>query len=153
MSERDRLLTSTMILKQPRPRVFAFFAEAANLETITPPELRFRILTPPPIVMGQGTLIEYAMSLHCVPLRWQALISAWEPPSHFVDEQVRGPYALWVHTHRFADTAAGGTRIDDEVRYRLPWAPASNLIAPIVRRQLGRIFRYREQRVRQILQD
>jgi ligand-binding SRPBCC domain-containing protein len=104
----------------PRPRyeVFAFFGDAANLERITPPFLRFRVLTPPPIAMRPGTLIDYRLSLHRVPLRWRTEIEAWEPPHRFVDRQLHGPYRQWVHTHTFSDKD-GGTQVEDQVLYRL----------------------------------
>jgi ligand-binding SRPBCC domain-containing protein len=87
-----------------------------------------------------------------MPLRWRTLISRWEPPVLFVDEQLSGPYRSWVHTHRLEDLGAGRTRISDEVRYALPWPPLSRLARPVVARQLARIFSYRQRRVREMLE-
>jgi ligand-binding SRPBCC domain-containing protein len=134
-----------------REEVFAFFANAANLERITPPELRFRILTPQPIPVHEGALIDYGLRLFGVPLRWQALISRWEPPVGFVDEQLRGPYRVWEHTHRFRDGGGGVTIVEDVVRYGMPFAPLGEIFHPAVRLQLERIFRYRRAAVRACL--
>lgn len=143
-------LTTSTRLPLPHEEVFAFFADAANLQRITPPELRFEILTPQPISMQEGALIEYRLRLFGIPLRWQARIAHWKPPTEFVDEQVHGPYRLWEHTHRFHYDGQA-TTIEDIVHYRLPFWPLGEVIHPLVRLQLRRIFRFRQAAVRSCL--
>lgn len=132
--------------------VFPFFADARNLEAITPPLLRFRMLTPDPIVMARGTHLRYRLRVRGVPVSWLTEIREWDPPHRFVDEQLAGPYALWHHTHTFEDDGAGATIMRDEVRYELPLGPLGELAhGLLVRRDLERIFDYRAQRVAQLL--
>jgi len=121
--------------------VFAFFSDARNLATITPPEMRFEMLAVPPS-MGRGTTIDYRLRVRGVPMRWTTLIAEWNPPHGFVDVQLHGPYSLWRHTHRF-EPVAGGVRVHDEVEYALPFAPFGNAVAPIVERDVRSIFAYR----------
>jgi ligand-binding SRPBCC domain-containing protein len=135
--EREQVLPAA-----PRD-VFPFFADARNLESITPPFLRFAVVTPDPIEMRVGTLIQYRLRLHGVPVNWLTTIQAWEPPHRFVDVQVRGPYALWHHTH-LLEAHPDGTRMRDVVRYALPLGPLGALAHRLfVRRDVERIFDYR----------
>jgi ligand-binding SRPBCC domain-containing protein len=143
-------LTTTIEIPLPRERVFAFFADAANLGAITPPELDFRILTPLPIAMRDGALIDYRIGLWRIPMKWKTRITRWNPPFEFVDEQISGPYRTWIHTHRFTENG-NATVIEDEVRYELPFGILGGIASPLVRRQLDRIFQYRSKRVTTLL--
>jgi ligand-binding SRPBCC domain-containing protein len=136
---------------RPLADVFDFFAEAHNLERITPPWLSFTVLTPDPIEMGVGALIEYRLRVHGVPLRWTSRIEDWEPGRSFVDRQLRGPYGLWHHRHTFAE-AGQGTVVRDEVDYAMPFGALGDLAHPLfVRRDLERIFAYRHEAVPRVL--
>ena len=154
MALTHRLHTTTH-LPLPRPEVFAFFADAENLERITPPELAFEIVTPSPIEIGEGALIEYRLGLFGVRFGWRTEIVRWEPPYRFVDRQIQGPYRRWHHTHSFVEAAgpdgAPGTRMDDVVLWELPLAPLGELAYPAVRLQLARIFGYRQRAIRALL--
>jgi ligand-binding SRPBCC domain-containing protein len=140
-------LTREQILPGDPDAVFGFFADAFNLEAITPPWLRFRVVTPGPVSMGPGTMVEYRLRLHRIPIRWLTRIEVWEPGARFVDVQVRGPYRAWHHTHSF-EPHAGGTLVRDTVRYDLPLGPLGRLAhGAFVRRDLERIFDFRREEV------
>ena len=143
----EHLFTTKQILARPVEAVFPFFAEAANLGRITPPELEFEILSPQPIAMKEGALIDYRIRLGGVPMRWRTEIVRWNPPGEFVDVQRRGPYAQWIHRHTFTDLPGGRTQMEDEVRYRLPLGPLGLLALPFVKREIARIFAHRRRAV------
>ncbi len=134
-------------LPAKREVVFAFFAEAKNLQTITPAWLDFRILTKTPVVMKPGALIDYRLKLHGWPISWRTRIALWDPPTGFMDEQLRGPYRLWQHTHTFEERD-GGTLCRDSVRYAVPGGRLVDWL--FVRREVKRIFSYRQEKMRRL---
>lgn len=142
------LLSSEIHLDAPLDRVFAFFSDPENLELITPPSLRFRVIGQTPIEMRRGTKIDYRLELHGFPMRWQSEIPVWDPPHRFVDRQLRGPYRLWEHDHRFEATDSG-TRCVDLVTFEVPFGAIAYPL--FVRRDLERIFAYRHRTLAEIL--
>src|SRR5512138_228109 len=119
-------LRREQFVPKPIDEVFAFFSDAGNLQAITPDHLDFEILTPRPIAMRAGALLDYRLKWHGVPLRWRTKILEWNPPHGFVDVQLKGPYKLWHHTHAF-EAEADGTRVRDVVRYELPLGPVGEI--------------------------
>ena len=144
------ILKRELTIDLPRSEVFDFFSKAENLEKITPPDLGFHIVTPQPIEMSEGSLIEYRISLHGIPMSWKTLISKWDPPNEFVDEQLSGPYKQWIHRHTFIELDPNTTLIEDEVRYRLPFEPFGDIAQFFVERQLKNIFDFREKTVSEL---
>ncbi len=134
-------------LPRPRDEVFAFFADARNLDALTPPWVKFAMLTPGFIDMRAGTLIDYRIRVHGIPIRWLTEITEWQPPHYFIDKQLRGPYTLWHHTHTFEE-CNGGTRCLDHVRYRPRGGALVHWL--FVRRDVERIFNYRQYRLKQL---
>lgn len=156
-SERDPalgrvwVLRAEQVLDHPLERVFPFFADAHNLEAITPAFLRFHVLTPRPIDMRPGLLLDYRLRVRGVPIRWRTEIPVWEPPHRFVDRQIRGPYALWRHEHTFEPLPGGRTRCRDEVRYRPRGGPLAGAINRLlVQRDVAAIFRSRAAKLAEI---
>jgi ligand-binding SRPBCC domain-containing protein len=143
-------LDREQLIERPRSEVFEFFADAANLERITPAFLRFRIATPPPITIAEGTLIDYRLSLFGIPFGWRTRIERFEPSRCFVDTSLKGPYKVWNHTHTFTDVP-GGTRMTDRVVYALPLGPLGTLAHGLmVRRMLEAIFDFRVRTIAEI---
>jgi ligand-binding SRPBCC domain-containing protein len=142
------LLSTRASIPLDADRVFAFFADASNLGRVTPPWLRFRIDTPPPIAMGPGTIIEYRLRLRGVPIHWRTEITEWDPPHRFVDEQRRGPYRWWMHAHTFTP-GPDGTEMEDTVDYE----PRGGALvhAVFVAPHLRSIFEYRHAALRDAL--
>lgn len=133
---------------RPRSEVFAFFADATNLERITPEFLRFRVTTPQPIEIRTGTLIDYKLGLFGIPFRWRTLIETFEPETRFIDRQLKGPYALWLHTHTFEDAPGGGTLMKDHLEYAIPLGPLGTIARVLfVRRTVEAIFDYRREAI------
>jgi ligand-binding SRPBCC domain-containing protein len=137
---KTRTYETEVWLPRPREEVFAFFSDAANLDAITPPWVKFRTITPGPIEMRVGTVIDHRLKIHGVPIRWRSKITAWEPPARFVDEQVRGPYRVWIHEHLFEERDVG-TLVRDHVRYAAPFDFLTDRF--FVRPDVERIFHYR----------
>jgi ligand-binding SRPBCC domain-containing protein len=136
---------SEIWLPRPVEEVFAFFSDPANLDSITPPWLSFRIVRPRPIEMRVGTLLDYRLRIRGLPVRWRSKITAWEPPHRFVDEQIRGPYRLWIHEHNF-EIQNAGTIVRDHVQYAVPfdWLVHKLMVRPDVEG----IFAYRTESLR-----
>ncbi|MEC9373710.1 MAG: SRPBCC family protein [Planctomycetota bacterium] len=139
---REFVLRCEMWLPRRKDEIFPFFADARNLERITPGFLRFKVMTPGPVEMREGALIDYRLKVRGVPIGWRTRIAAWDPPHRFVDEQIKGPYLQWIHEHTFEDDD-GGTLCRDVVRYRVPGGRLVNAL--VVERDVKGIFRFRQE--------
>jgi ligand-binding SRPBCC domain-containing protein len=151
---RHHRLVREQHLPQSPEEAFEFFGDALNLEAITPPWLKFRVTTPAPIEMRAGTLIDYRLRLHGMPVRWHTRIEVWQPGRRFVDRQLKGPYRAWHHTHEFEADGAGGTIMRDVVRYALPLGALGALAHLLfVRRDVERIFDHRRDAIARLAPD
>jgi ligand-binding SRPBCC domain-containing protein len=144
---KEYTLHTELWLPRPQVEVFEFFSDIRNLEIITPPWLHFEVLTPKPVGLKAGALIDYRIRVHGFPLCWRTEITRWQPPEQFVDVQLTGPYSLWHHTHTFVERD-GGTLCLDDVRYRPMGGALMNWL--FVRRDVAAIFEYRKKRLREI---
>lgn len=148
----EHILTREQTINAPIEKVFGFFADAGNLERITPPELKFKIISPQPIDIKKGALIDYKLKLRGLPITWKTEITEWNPPHRFVDAALKSPYKQWIHLHTFEENKTGETIMRDRVSYRLPLEPLGDLAHWFVRRELDYIFDYRQKVVSEILQ-
>ena len=156
IASRDTTVTAPYVLDREQwvpaslEEVFGFFSEAGNLEVLTPQWLRFQILTPQPIEMLPGTLIDYRLHWHGIPMKWRTKITVWQPPHTFEDVQLKEPYKLWHHTHRF-QAVDGGTLIHDRVEYSLPFGILGRIVHEFsVRKNIEEIFAFRDRKVEEI---
>ena len=148
------VLERTQRIPRPRAEVFRFFEDASNLERITPPFLRFAILTEQPIVMREGALIDYSIALFALPLRWRTRIESYEAPERFVDCQIRGPYRSWRHSHELFPNGPDATIMVDRVEYEMPLGPLGSFAKVIfVKRTLDRIFDYRRDAIARLFPE
>lgn len=139
----EHILERKQIIERPLTEVFEFFADAGNLERITPPELNFKIISPQPIDIKKGALIDYQLKLRGIPITWKTEITQWNPPYSFVDSALKSPYKQWIHLHTFEEGKNGETIMKDIVRYRLPLEPLGDLAHWYVKKELKYIFDYR----------
>lgn len=139
------MLSAELIIERPIEEVFSFFSRAENLEKITPPWLHFNIVTPTPISMEKGALIDYRLKLHGIPIKWRTEIESWQPPHRFVDQQLRGPYKKWFHEHTFESLGPNRTLAKDNVHYIPRFG--SLVHKYFIRPDLEKIFGYRQQQL------
>ncbi len=146
-------LTRTQFVPKPLYKVFGFFSKPENLEILTPDNIRFQILTPSPLMMKEGSVLDYAITIFGLPVRWTTMITQYDSPHTFVDIQLHGPYSYWHHTHTFTETL-GGTIIQDTVKYSLPFGFIGVLAhGVVIRRQLENIFTHRGEIIDTIFSD
>jgi len=140
-------LYSEQVLPLPLAEIFPFYADAANLEAITPPHLKFKITSPQPIKMAKGALIDYSLRLYGLPFKWRSEISEWNPPYNFTDQQLVGPYQYWIHQHLFEETPEGSTKVIDSVEFKAPFHFISK---HLVIADIHKIFAHREKTLNQL---
>ena len=132
--------------------VLDFFSKPENLSVITPRAMKFKILTPSPIDMKVGTLIDYTINIIFMPIRWRTLITKYDPPNIFVDQQLSGPYSMWHHTHTFEQLGDNETLIKDEVIYSIPFAFIGRITHYLyIKGELEKIFTYRKNKIEEII--
>ena len=138
------ILTTTTVINKPLSEIFEFFSNAENLNKITPPDMQFKILTPLPIIIKKGTLIDYKIKVNGIPFNWQTEITEWEPNKRFIDKQLKGPYRVWIHEHTFEEKD-GKTIMNDHVQFLSPgWFLEPIINKLFIEKKVKGIFAYRE---------
>ncbi len=146
-------LDSIQFINKPIEDVFEFFSNPDNLSVITPPKLGFKILTPTPIKMSVGRLIDYKIYLMGIPIHWRTLITDFDPPHTFIDQQIKGPYTIWHHTHTF-QKVDGGVEIKDRVVYSIPFSILGRILNFLwIRKDLENIFNYRKKVIDELFEN
>lgn len=146
-------LDSIQFINKPIEDVFEFFSNPDNLSVITPPKLGFKILTPTPIKMSIGRLIDYKIYLMGIPIHWRTLITDFDPPHTFIDQQIKGPYTIWHHTHTF-QKVDGGVEIKDRVVYSIPFSILGRILNFLwIRKDLENIFNYRKKVIDELFEN
>lgn len=148
----ENKFSTRQFVPKPRHEVFSFFGAAENLEILTPPWLNFHITKKSTDTISMGSLIDYKLKIHKIPVRWRTKISEWNPESSFVDDQLKGPYKKWHHVHTF-ESVPGGTLISDDVTFQMPGGIFGKLVVPIVKKDVQAIFNYRQEKIREIYLD
>ena len=146
-------LKSVQLIQKPIEEVFTFFSKPENLSVITPPKLGFKILTPRPIEMDAGRLIDYKIYLLGIPIHWRTLITDFNPPHMFVDQQIKGPYTMWHHTHTF-HKVKDGVEIRDQVVYSIPFSFIGQILNYLwIRKDLENIFKHRKKVIDKLFEN
>ena len=146
-------LEAKQLIHKPLEEVFGFFSRPENLVKITPAKLHFKILTPSPLEMKQGALIDYTIKMFKVPIHWRTLITTYEPPFRFVDVQIKGPYSFWHHTHIFKEVS-DGVEIYDEVHYSIPFGLLGKILHTLwIKKDLNNIFEHRRGVIEDLFKD
>jgi ligand-binding SRPBCC domain-containing protein len=149
MINQTHTFQSEIVINAPRREVFSFFSKAENLEKLTPNWLQFKILTNLPIEIKKGSLIDYRLKFYGIPIKWKTEITLWDPPSRFIDTQLKGPYRTWIHEHRFIDMN-DCTKMIDSVTYQAPGGLFSSIIVKLfVKNSVNKIFDFRSRIIKQ----
>lgn len=143
-------LRMATFVRRPRAEVFAALSDASVLQQLTPPWVRYRIITPMPVEMRKGAIFDYAMRIRCLPVKWRTEITEWSPPELFADTQRRGPFREWRDRHLFSEIDEGTTLVENDISYRVPGGRFVHRL--FVRRDLLQVYRYEQRMMHNLLE-